>query len=130
MVRADGGVVSVMVVAMQPAVNTLVAGVLTGAGRGFCAGMDLKAFAASGTPKDIEAVFRGGSKKPMIAAIERFALAGGLELALTCDLIVAARGAKLGITRGRGRAVRCGRSPPSPSRPRALRRGDGNGAHG
>jgi enoyl-CoA hydratase len=77
--------------------DTLVAGVMTGAGRGFCAGMDLKAFAASGTPQDIDAVFRGGSRKPMIAAIERFALAGGLELALTCDLIVAARGAKLGI---------------------------------
>jgi enoyl-CoA hydratase len=75
----------------------LTAGVLTGNGRGFSAGMDLKAFL---TGEDVSGLFRfvrEGSKKPLIAAIEGFALAGGLEIALTCDLLVAAKGAKLGI---------------------------------
>jgi enoyl-CoA hydratase len=75
----------------------LTAGVLTGAGRGFCAGMDLKAFAAGGPPKGFDTFLREGSSKPLIAAIEGFALAGGLEVALTCDLLVAAEGVKLGI---------------------------------
>jgi enoyl-CoA hydratase len=75
----------------------LTVGVLTGAGRGFSAGMDLKAFAASGPPRGFDRFLRDGTAKPLIAAVERFALAGGLEIALTCDLIVASRGAKLGI---------------------------------
>ena len=72
-------------------------GVMTGAGRGFSAGMDLKAFLAEGPPAGFGDFLRNGSRKPLIAAIEGFALAGGLEIALTCDLLVAARGAKLGI---------------------------------
>jgi enoyl-CoA hydratase len=75
----------------------LTAGVLTGAGRGFSAGMDLKAFASEGPPKGFNQFLVNGSQKPLIAAVEGFALAGGLEIALTCDLIVAARGVKLGI---------------------------------
>ena len=75
----------------------LTAGVLTGAGRGFCSGMDLKAFAKDGFPRGFEQLLKRESAKPLIAAIEGFALAGGLEVALTCDLLVAARGAKLGI---------------------------------
>jgi enoyl-CoA hydratase len=75
----------------------LTAGVLTGAGRGFCAGMDLKAFLAEGMPKGFNEFLTAGARKPLIAAIEGFALAGGLEVALTCDLLVAANGAKLGI---------------------------------
>jgi enoyl-CoA hydratase/carnithine racemase len=75
----------------------LTAGVLTGAGRGFCAGMDLKAFLAGGMPKGFDTFIRDGAAKPLIAAIEGFALAGGLEVALTCDLLVAAKGVKLGI---------------------------------
>jgi len=75
----------------------LMAGVITGAGRGFCSGMDLKAFAESGFPKGFAELLQRESTKPLIAAIEGFALAGGLEVALICDLLVAARGAKLGI---------------------------------
>jgi len=75
----------------------LTAGVLTGNGRGFCSGMDLKAFSRG---EDIGPMFdfiKAGAEKPLIGAIEGFALAGGLELALSCDLLVAAKGAKLGI---------------------------------
>lgn len=75
----------------------LTAGVVTGAGRGFCSGMDLKAFATSGPPVGLGDFFEKGATKPLIAAIEGFALAGGLELALSCDLLVAANNVKLGI---------------------------------
>jgi enoyl-CoA hydratase len=77
--------------------DALSVGVLTGNGRGFSAGMDLKAFAKEGTPKAFLPFAINGARKPLIAAVEGFALAGGLEIALTCDLIVAAEGAKLGI---------------------------------
>ena len=75
----------------------LTAGVLTGSGRGFCSGMDLKAFATGGPPKGFDQFLENGARKPLIAAIEGFALAGGLEIALTCDLLVAAEDAKIGI---------------------------------
>lgn len=75
----------------------LTAGVLTGNGRGFCAGMDLKAFLKGENVAPFFDFVVNGTKKPLIAAIEGFALAGGLELALTCDLLVAAKGVKLGI---------------------------------
>ncbi len=75
----------------------LTAGVLTGAGKGFSAGMDLKAFASEGPPKGFNDFLVDGSQKPLIAAVEGFALAGGLEIALSCDLIVAADDVRLGI---------------------------------
>jgi enoyl-CoA hydratase len=79
----------------------LAVGVITGAGKGFSAGMDLKGFASGEFPIAGDRGFAGiaqrSARKPLIAAIEGFALAGGLEIALSCDIIVASREAKLGI---------------------------------
>ena len=71
--------------------DNLTAAVLTGAGRGFCAGMDLKAFLTEGPPKGFDEFIRSGARKPVIVAIEGFALAGGLEIALHCDFRTLAR---------------------------------------
>lgn len=76
-------------------------GVLTGAGGTFCSGMDLKGFLTGDLPL-VEGRGLGGltqrpPRKPLIGAVEGWAVAGGFELLLACDLVVAAENAKLGV---------------------------------
>ena len=76
-------------------------GIITGAGGSFCAGMDLKGFLQGKRPSVPGRGFCGVTmrppRKPLIAAVEGYALAGGFEVVLACDLIVAARNAQFGL---------------------------------
>jgi enoyl-CoA hydratase/carnithine racemase len=79
----------------------LTVGIITGAGGTFCSGMDLKAFLAGESVslegRGLAGITRRPPRKPLIAAVEGWAVAGGCEIALACDLIVAAKDAKFGI---------------------------------
>ena len=92
--------------------ENLLVGVVTGAGGFFSAGMDLGAFVKGESPWFGDRGFAGiahrAARKPLIAAIEGFAVAGGMEIALSCDLIVAAKGAKLGIPEAKRSLVAAG----------------------
>lgn len=105
--------------------------VLTGAGKAFCAGGDLKEFLGmleAGKPDELEAFVREISalfarlealEIPVIAAVNGIAVAGGLELILCCDVVLAAEGAKIGdghlrygVLPGGGAAARLPRKIP------------------
>jgi enoyl-CoA hydratase/carnithine racemase len=81
--------------------NALQVAVITGADGTFCSGMDLKAFVTGEFPVVEGRGFAGMCEyiaaKPLIAAVEGYALAGGFEVAVSCDLIIAAEDSKFGI---------------------------------
>ena len=87
--------------------------ILTGAGGNFCAGMDLKAFSQGEITRvegrGILGIAYTPPKKPLIAAVEGYALAGGFEAVLACDLLVASRTAMFGLPEAkRGLAAAAG----------------------
>ncbi len=81
--------------------SDLSAAVITGTGGTFCSGMDLKGFLRGERPRIEGRGFAGLTeaqpKKPLIAAVEGYALAGGFEIVLACDLVVAAENAQFGL---------------------------------
>ena len=99
--------------------------IVTGAGGNFCAGMDLKAFMAGEVPS-----IRGRGigfterppRKPVIAAVEGYALAGGTEIVLATDLVVASTDAKFGIPEVKRQPITtpATRSSPVRGRPRCT----------
>lgn len=114
---------------------SLAVGILTGSGGTFSAGMDLKAFATGQTPtlpgRGLGGLTRAVVRKPLIAAVEGWALGGGFELALACDLIVAAESAtfgfpevKRGLIAGEGGVVRLPHRVPHHVALRLLLTGD------
>lgn len=86
--------------------------ILTGAGGTFCSGMDLKDFLKSESPglgdRGLGGLKPWSRKKPVIAAVDGYALAGGFELAIGCDLIVANKDAKFGIPEAKRGLVAAG----------------------
>ncbi len=93
--------------------DDIAVGIVTGAGGTFCSGMDLKGFLRGESPFVADRGFGGLSQwtpsKPLIAAVDGYALAGGMELALSCDLIVANDQAQFGIPEAkRGLAAAAG----------------------
>lgn len=97
---------------MLDAEDDLFVGVVTGAGGNFSAGADLKAAArgerGATSKRGGFGFFATPPRKPVIAAVEGFAVGGGFELALSCDLIVAAKTARFGLPEVRHNVVALG----------------------
>ena len=117
------------------ATDELRVGVLTGAGGTFCAGMDLKAFLQGESPivegRGLAGVTQRQPRKPLIAAVEGWALAGGFEVMLACDLVVASEAARFGVPEvkrglvaGAGAALRLPERVPLPIALELLLTGD------
>ena len=81
--------------------DSLFVGIITGAGGTFCSGMDLKGFLKGENPtvpgRGFAGLTQAPPSTPLIAAVEGWALAGGCEVVLSCDLVVASTEAKFGI---------------------------------
>lgn len=116
-------------------------GVLTGKGGTFSAGMDLKAWLRGDSPliqgRGVCGITITPPRKPLIGAVEGWALAGGFELLLACDLVVAARTARFGVPEVTRSLVAAGARPcccrgvfPSPSRSNCCSRGSRSGRNG
>lgn len=101
-------------------------GIITGSGGTFCAGMDLKRFREGERPtlpgRGFAGLVEAPPQKPLIAAVEGWALGGGFEMVLACDLVVAGRGARFGLPEvKRGLVARGGGMLRLPQRlPRAI----------
>lgn len=106
--------------------DDLAVGVITGSGGVFCAGMDLKRFQAGERPtvpgRGFAGLVESPPRKPLIAAVEGWALGGGFEVVLACDLVVAGEGARFGLPEvKRGLVARGGGMIRVPDRlPRAI----------
>jgi enoyl-CoA hydratase len=87
-------------------------GVITGAGGCFCTGRDLRAFMRGERPyvegRGVAGIVQRSARKPLIAAVEGYAVGGGFEIALACDLIVAAEDARFGVPEARRSLVPSG----------------------
>jgi len=111
---ANGALSQAMNAAMDEldATDDLFIGIITGAGGDFSAGADLKALARgeafARSPRGGFGVFKRPPRKPLIAAVEGVAVGGGLELCLSCDIIVAARNARMGLPEARHNVVAIG----------------------
>lgn len=115
--------------------DSLFVGVLTGAGGTFSAGMDLKAFLTGETPlvgdRGLCGITVTPPRKPLVGAVEGYAVAGGFELLLACDLVVAAQGStfgvpevKRGLVAAGGAALQLSRRLPQPIALEMLLTGD------